>query len=92
MQCVMAAIPAYSPCQSLCLWSDRRSHLLQFDHKTPPFFLDLLAETLYGACTPGVALLPLECLSLVLKSPPRWLVGFETAFARLAAALVGACR
>lgn len=95
MQRVMTAISACSSLRSLCLRYDRWSHLLQFDHNTPPgytptpFFLDLLADTLSGVGAPSVARIPLEHLSLAFKSPPHWLVGFETAFDRLAEALVG---
>ncbi|KAL1942937.1 hypothetical protein VTO73DRAFT_4608 [Trametes versicolor] len=96
MQRVMTAISACSSLRSLCLRYDRWSHLLQFDHDTPPdytptpFFLDLLADTLSGRVgAPGVALIPLEDIALYFKSPPHWLIGFETAFDRLAEALVG---
>lgn len=98
LQRVVSGLPRCRSLRSLHLVYERTSaytlwvlipptHGKPLAYRATPFFLELLADVLSA---PGPApLLLLESLTLVFGGPPGWLVGFEAAFARLAAALTG---
>ncbi|OJT04262.1 hypothetical protein TRAPUB_4996 [Trametes pubescens] len=96
VESIMSSLPRCGALQSLSLHYDcRQAYMARMfptpQPSTPPatsFFLERLADVLSTA--PGAAPLPLiESISLMFYSPIAWLSGFETAFARLAEALVG---